>query len=97
MDDTWEGPRDLVRVKRLLLEILSDGSVRYSRHAKEEMLADGMTILDCISVLRGGIVRPPDFEGGSWRYRVETASMTVVVAIRSRNELVIVTAWRAKK
>ncbi len=69
----------------------------YSKHAKEEMLADDMTTVDCENVLRGGVVQPPDFEKGSWRYRVETSWMAVVVAFRSSTELVVVTAWRVKR
>jgi hypothetical protein len=83
---------------RLLIRtILQSGRFTYSRHAKEEMLADDMTTVDCENVLRGGVVQPPDFEKGSWRYRVETSRMAVVVAFRSSTELVVVTAWRVKR
>ena len=34
-------------VKRLILEILRSGRFAYSGHAKQEMLADSMTTLDC--------------------------------------------------
>lgn len=50
--------------------------------------------VDCENVLRGGVVRPGEYEHGSWRYRIETSRLAVVVAFRSENELVIVTAWR---
>lgn len=61
------------------------------------MLADELTTLDCENVLRGGVVRPAEYSSGSWRYRVETARMTVVVAFRSEHELVVVTAWREER
>ncbi len=61
------------------------------------MLADDMTTVDCENVLRGGVVRPGEEERGSWRYQVETSRMTVVVAFRFANELVVVTAWRVKR
>jgi len=80
--------------KKLICEILRAGRFTYSRHAKEELLADDLSTLDCENVLRGGAVRPGEFEHGTWRYRVETGRITVVVAFRSEHELVVVTAWR---
>jgi hypothetical protein len=56
---------------------------------------DDLTTVDCENVLRGGVVRPGEFEHGTWRYRVETSRITVVVAFRSEGELVVVTAWRS--
>lgn len=44
----------------------------------------------------GGVVEPAEFENGSWRYRVRTNRMMVVVAFDedSESELVVVTGWR---
>ena len=81
--------------KRLLRNILKAGRFIYSRHAKEEMLDDDLTTVDCENVLRGGAVRPGEYESGTWRYRVETSRITVVVAFRTEQELVVVTAWRS--
>ena len=83
--------------KQLIRSILQSGRFTYSKHTKEEMLEDDMTTVDCENVLRAGVVQPPDFEKGSWRYRVETGRMAVVVAFRSSTELVVVTAWRVKR
>lgn len=81
--------------KGLIREILRVGRFTYSRHAKEEMLADDLTTVDCENVLRGGAVRPGERDRGTWRYRVETGRISVVVAFRSERELVVVTAWRS--
>ncbi len=81
--------------RRLIREILRVGRFTYSKHAKDEMLADDLTTVDCENVLRGGAVRPGEREHGTWRYRVETSRITVVVAFRSERELVVVTAWRS--
>lgn len=81
--------------KRLIRDILEDGRFIYSKHAKEEMLDDDLTTVDCENVLRGGVVRPGEYEHGTWRYRIETSKITVVVAFRSEQELVVVTAWRS--
>ena len=48
--------------KKLIREILRAGRFIYSRHAKEELLADDLTTVDCENVLRGGVVRPGEFE-----------------------------------
>lgn len=80
--------------KTLIRQILQAGRFTYSKHSKEEMLADDLTIVDCENVLRAGVVRPGEYEHGTWRYRVETSRLTVVVAFRSDNELVVVTTWR---
>ena len=52
---------------------------------------------DCINILRGGKVREGEYENGSWRYRVETPKMAVVVTFIDEDELMIVTAWREKR
>ena len=82
-------------VKRLIREILKSGRFAYSKHAKDAMLDDDLTTVDCENVLRGGVVRPGEREHGTWRYRVETNKITVVITFRSQRELVVVTTWRS--
>lgn len=81
--------------KPLIRDILKSGRFTYSKHAKDEMLADDLTTVDCENVLRGGVVRPGEREHGTWRYRIETNRVTVVIAFRSERELIVVTAWRS--
>ena len=81
--------------RRLIRDILKSGRFTYSKHAKDEMLDDDLTTVDCENVLRGGVVRPGECEHGTWRYRVETSRITIVIAFRSERELVVVTAWRS--
>ena len=82
----------------LIRSILQGGQVAFSRHAIEELLKDGLTTVDCVNVMRAGRVKmPADLTNQTWRYRVETPRITVVVAFRSEEELVVVTAWRAKR
>jgi hypothetical protein len=80
--------------KRLIQWILQGGSVGLSRHAEQEMAKDNLTMVDVTNILRGGVVEQGEFENGSWRYRVRTARIAVVVAFRSETELRVVTAWR---
>ena len=51
--------------RRLIREILAGGEVVSSRHAVDEMGKDDLTMVDCVNVLRGGIVEPAEFENGS--------------------------------
>ena len=80
--------------KRVIRAILEGGAVSFSKHALEEMAEDGLTTVDCVNVLRGGVVEPAELEPGSWRYRVATGTICVVIAFRSDTALVVVTAWR---
>jgi len=82
------------KAKQLIRAIISDGIVIITGHAKQEMLADNLTIVDCNNVLRGGIVEPAEWENGAWRYRVHTVKIYVVIEFESETELVLVTAWR---
>lgn len=84
--------------RKLIHHILKNGDVTYSRpHAIERMEEREMDTSDCINILRGGKVREGEYENGSWRYRVETPKMAVVVAFIDEDELMIVTAWREKR
>jgi len=80
--------------KQLIQQVLQGGSVSFSRHAEEEMAKDNLTMVDVTNILRGGVVDPAELEKGSWRYRVRTARIAVVIAFRSETELRVVTAWR---
>jgi hypothetical protein len=85
------------KARRLLQEIVREGSVRFSGHALAEMKKDDLSTQDCLNVLRGGVVEPPELRDGTWRYRVRTARIYVVVAFRSEKSCVVVSAWRLKK
>jgi hypothetical protein len=92
-----EEPLEPTRARQLIRRIVSSGTVSFSRHAFEEMAKDELTTVDCTNVLGGGVVDPPEFERGTWRYCVRTSRITVVVAFRSETQLVVVTAWRLKR
>lgn len=94
MSNGLEEPLEPSAAKDLIRSILADGSVRFSRHALEEMEKDALSEIDITNVLRGGAVDPAEFENGSWRYRVRTQRIAVVIAFRSEESLVVVTAWR---
>lgn len=91
------GQLDTGRVKALIRQILQAGIVAFSGHARDEMQNDELTTGDCINVLRGGVVEPGRLERDSWRYRVKTSTICVVVTFRSETKLVVVTAWRIRR
>ena len=95
--DPCSGPLKPQRAKRLILEILKSGVTTASPHALDEMAKDDLSMVDCVNVLRAGVVEVPELERSSWRYRVRTPQIFVVVAFRSMTEIVIVTAWRVKR
>ncbi|HSO34725.1 MAG TPA: DUF4258 domain-containing protein [Labilithrix sp.] len=82
--------------RRLIRDIIENGSVSFSKHAEEELAKDNLTMVDATNVLRGGVVDPGELENGTWRYRVRTVRIAVIVAFRSETELRVVTAWRFK-
>lgn len=82
-------------VKKLLQKaLLPGGVVSFSDHALREMKKDDLQTVDCANVLRAGVVEPAEFENGTWRYRVRTSRIMVVVAFRSERYVRVVTAWR---
>lgn len=84
--------------RTLLHKILSQGGqVRFSGHSLDEMKKDDLSTQDCLNVMRGGVVEPPELRDGTWRYRVRTARISVVVAFRSETACVVVSAWRRTK
>ncbi len=58
---------------------------------------DELTTQDLVNVLRAGVVEPSEFENGSWRHRVKTNAICVVVVLVSEKEAVVVTAWRIRR
>lgn len=82
--------------KRLAARIVASGTIHFSGHARTEMADDQITEEDVRRVLRGGWCELSEFEKGSWRYRIRTRDVVVVVSFWSETELVVVTAWRIR-
>ena len=81
--------------KKLIRKILSTGFVTYAQpHAEDRMRQRNISTVDCVNVLRGGAVAEGEMENGSWRYRVYTPRMCVVIRFESESILEVVTAWR---
>jgi hypothetical protein len=82
--------------KRFLVDILAHGVLGFSGHALEEMKKDNLTEVDVRNCLRGGVASEGEYVNESWRYRISTSRMAVVITFRSETHAVVVTAWRRK-
>lgn len=85
------------QAQKLLKQILnkSEHYVSIRKHCLEEMKSDNLTSVDIINVLHGGrIYDEPELEKGTYRYRVETDKILVVIAFSKPNFIRCVTAWR---
>jgi hypothetical protein len=81
--------------KKRIQVIFREGDIIFSGHAEKELAKDELTTNDARNVLRAGkILEPPELVHGTWRYRLQTEKMVVVVAFISESKLKIVTAWR---
>ena len=89
-------PLQATVAKKLILEILENGTVVFTSHCDEELAKDGCERRDAVNVLRGGTVEPPEEVKGAWRYRVRTSRMYVVVEFDTVTRVLVVTAWRVK-
>lgn len=92
-------PLSQVDAKAAIAAILADprGFVSFTKHALDELKADGLWAPDALNVLRAGWVSPAEFENGAWRYRVSTNTIEVVVEIESDTDMLVITGWRIKK
>ena len=87
--------RTKAEAKKLIRRILDHGDITYSvPHAHLRLKKWALTMQDSENVLRGGQVEKAHQENEVWRHKAKTHNMTVVVAIISDDELIVVTMWR---
>jgi len=76
-------------------------NVKLSRHAEEELLKDGLMTSDALNVLRSSnskILDEGELKNGSWRYRLQTTNLMMVIAFWPNGEgLTVVTGWDRRK
>lgn len=66
-----------------------------TKHFRQEMANDDLIMNDVINVLhKGQILEDPEFENGSYRYRVQTNKIVVVIAFNNPDRVILVTTWR---
>jgi len=76
-------------------------NVLFSKHALAELENDDLTTTDALNILKSSdskIIDDGEFEHGSYRYRLETGNIVVVICFSSNGEhLIVVTAWDKRK
>ena len=88
--------------RKLLGRIIREypDNVLFSRHAVEELAKDNLTVVYANNILRSTdaqILVEGEFEKGSYRYRLETTDVCLIIVFNSDQELVVITAWRKQK
>ncbi len=67
----------------------------FSKHGLHQMKERNIRTGDILNILKAGdIYQDPELENGTYRYRVETHKMIVVIAFRKPNHITVITAWR---
>ena len=81
---------------KLLREIFPlPDCISFSAHCREELKNDDLTTVDALNTLRAGkIYSEGEEKNGTWRYRVETQKIIVVIAFKNPHHIRCVTAWR---
>jgi hypothetical protein len=98
-DDLRSHKMDRNQARKLLNQIMKKHAqnLRFSKHALKEIANDNLSIVDIINVIKSPSARilvEPELEHGSYRYRLETQNILVVLSFVSKTEAVVVTAWR---
>ncbi|MDD4976106.1 MAG: DUF4258 domain-containing protein [Bacteriovorax sp.] len=79
-----------------ILRLSKEGPI-FSKHALSELANDGLTTTDAVNVLKScnaRILRDGEFENGSFRYRLETAYILLVISFnQAGTKIIVITAW----
>ena len=101
-----EEPFDPATAGKHVVAILEGPGVTvFTKRAKADLMASGMTSVDAVNVLRGGQVAKPVPAGSGWTYWAQTRRMSVEFSFRRHgrdasadpNELVIESARRINR
>ena len=99
-DEVHEPPYTLVEAEEIIRNCLSGGTVAFRFHADERGRERAIARVDIENCLRGGTVvnvewRVNERTGhGSWRWECQTDRYTVIIAIRNRAKISVITCWR---
>lgn len=81
---------------QLTQRILAEGTIRFTRHALEEMENDGIKEEDIQRALRGGC-EPAEWLNNQWRYRFHSYDVWAVTTFRDEEIIIVITAWRKRR
>lgn len=95
-------PVGLHQARDLLRRCLKQGSVRLSRHFREELSNDGLDFADAwhVAAKSGLVFDPPEFDikFGEWNYKIEGHTpdgdwLVIVFSFEAADRAVFITAW----
>jgi ribulose bisphosphate carboxylase small subunit len=97
-----DAPLTKDQAKAQLNLCLDDGFVIYTRHFKDELASDGLTMEDIYAVCRSGVVlmaSEKDIKTGDWKYRIEgysadRESLALIFALKPERRAVFITVFK---
>lgn len=95
------GRLDKNKARKLSLELCKKSKIIFSKHSLKELINDDLDRMDAINVIMSPsakIIKSPEFENGSWRYRVETNKICVVITFTEKpSGIIVVTVFRIER
>ena len=90
---------DKNQARKLVAKVVRENpaGIYFTKHCLVELKKDDLTTSDVLNVLLSldaKIVDQPEFERGSYKYRLGTKRIMTVLAFSSPSSLTVVTAWR---
>jgi hypothetical protein len=99
-----DAPLSKDRAKARLNWCLEEGLVIYTRHFREELVSDGFTMQDVLTICKAGAINmqpEKDIKTGQWKFRIDgitTERRTLAVVFTFRTEAaVFITAFERKR
>jgi len=89
-------PLQKEQVDGLVKRVMFSGSVGFIRHARDEMRNDDLGEIDIRNALKNGSCFDFRLKDETWRYRIRTQEITVIVSFRTESQLTVVTAWKGR-
>lgn len=87
--------------RKLISKVILDGGIDYvvfTTHSLKQMPRRKLITLDVLNVLKSAdskIFEEGELESGSYRYRLQTRTILVVVSFTPKGDkVIVVTAWR---
>lgn len=89
------------QARKLVTEIANKhpANIQFSRHALQELENDDLVVSDILNVIKSPdakIIGEGEYEKSSYRYRLETNRIMVVISFDTLTSFVVVTVWRKK-
>lgn len=92
---------DKNKARKLSLELCKKSKIVFSGHALKELKNDDLDRMDAINVIMSPsakISKEPEYANGSWRYRIETKNICVVITfVEKPSGIIVVTVFKIER